>query len=189
MGEIITTERPEWTDSEARRRMRNYFSFLKARGADERLIRHARVAYEVGLIIATALREVGIQVDTQILIPSLIVHHAGKIIHPDELTSEGSNHLEAGWRLLIESNVDEKVARACRSHERWDEMECSIEELIVALADALWKGERIPELEKMFIDRIWSLRGGDYWDTFLRLDTLFESIAEEGSKRLLENST
>lgn len=164
------------------------FSFLRERGADGRLIRHARVVCEVGLIIATTLREVGIQVDTQILIPSLILHDAGKIIHPDELTGEGSEHLEAGWRLLIENNVDEKIARTCISHERWDEMECSIEELIVALADALWKGERIPELEKMFIDRIWSLRGGDYWDTFLRLDTLFESIAEEGSKRLLENS-
>lgn len=150
--------------------MNPYIQLLKDNGADKKLIKHAELVYEVGERILNKLIEKNIPVDTEVVVGSLILHDAGKIIHPEELTAEGKAHLEAGFKLLMESNIDERIAKSCISHEKWNEMECSIEELVVALADTLWKGERIPQLERIFIDKIWPFTNTEYWTFFLELD-------------------
>lgn len=63
-------------------------------------------------------------------------------------------------------------------------MPVSLEELLVALADKLWKGVRKRDLEERVIDRVAAALGTDRWNVFLELDTLFEEIAADGSKRL-----
>ena len=63
-------------------------------------------------------------------------------------------------------------------------MQVSLEELVVALADKLWKGVRKADLEERVADAVASALGGDRWDLFVELDTLFEEIASEGALRL-----
>ena len=63
-------------------------------------------------------------------------------------------------------------------------MECSIEELIIALADKLWKGKREVDLETAVIERISKLTNQDFWQLFIELDSCFENIASEGEERL-----
>lgn len=63
-------------------------------------------------------------------------------------------------------------------------MECSLEELIVALADKLWKGKREIDLEKIVIERISKLINRDFWELFIELDSHFEIIASLGEERL-----
>jgi hypothetical protein len=42
--------------------------------------------------------------------------------------------------------------RCCRSYEPWSLMDCAFEELMVALADNLWKGKRNTDLENIVVD-------------------------------------
>ena len=62
--------------------------------------------------------------------------------------------------------------------------ELLFEELLIALADHLWKGKRNEELEKRVITGVENLSGRDKWEMFVELDSHFESIAAGGSDRL-----
>ncbi|MEP7050428.1 MAG: phosphohydrolase, partial [Pseudomonadota bacterium] len=67
---------------------------------------------------------------------------------------------------------------------RWPTMTVSIEELLVALSDKLWKGVRKSDLEQRVIDEIASTLQRDRWDLFVELDGIFEDIAADGADRL-----
>ena len=83
--------------------------------------------------------------------------------------------------------MDPALARCCLSHARWAEMRCSLEELVVALADTLWKGKRDAELERQVVQAIGQRAGRDFWDVFIDLDTCFEGIAADGAGRLVRS--
>jgi hypothetical protein len=64
-----------------------------------------------------------------------------------------------------------------------------LEELLVALADKLWKGVRLADLETTVIDAVVARCGGERWDVFLRLDACFEAIADGAEERLLKSES
>jgi hypothetical protein len=68
-------------------------------------------------------------------------------------------------------------------------MTCAFEELIVALADNLWKGKRHPELEHRVMTEIAALSQQDYWEVFVDWDSEFERIAATGDARLARSQT
>jgi hypothetical protein len=68
-------------------------------------------------------------------------------------------------------------------------MPCSLEELIVALADTLWKGKRNATLEKRAIEAVSERLGQSFWNLFIELDNSFESVAAGGATRLLRSRT
>ena len=74
--------------------------------------------------------------------------NGGKIIHVDEMSGPGHRHELAGERLLIAQGISEKVARFCVTHAAWDDSDRTVEDLLVALADKLWKGKREEGLER-----------------------------------------
>jgi hypothetical protein len=104
----------------------------------------------------------------------VILHDAGKILHPAELDGGGNAHEPAGERRLVEQGVSVERARICISHARWAEMLVTPEELLVAPADKLWKGVRNAVLEERVVDRVVASLHRDRWATFVELDTLFE---------------
>jgi hypothetical protein len=63
-------------------------------------------------------------------------------------------------------------------------MSVSLEELLVALADKLWKGVRNAQLEERVINEAAKALNRDRWDLFVQLDSLFEDIAADGAARL-----
>lgn len=132
----------------------------------------------------TRLSDLGVSLDANFVRVGIVLHDAGKILHPAELDAAGADHEPAGQRLLLENGVSPSLARVCLSHARWASMEVSLEELLVALADKLWKGVRKQELEQLVIDTVAEALQKDRWDLFLRLDTTFEDIAAEGTARL-----
>jgi hypothetical protein len=67
-------------------------------------------------------------------------------------------------------------------------MTCSLEELLVALADALWKGVRRPELEQKVVAAVALRLGLEPWSIFVPLDTCFEKIADGGMDRLARST-
>jgi hypothetical protein len=157
---------------------------LRRLGAPPRLLTHVCLVGEVAEGILAQLARIGVYPDASLVGLGVAVHDAGKILYPSELDGGGSEHEPAGERLLLDHGVDPKVARCCMSHARWHEMDCSMEELLVALADKLWKGARNAELERRVIEAVATKLGKDMWEVFVELDTCFEEIAAGGAERL-----
>ena len=63
-------------------------------------------------------------------------------------------------------------------------MSVSLEELLVALSDKLWKGVRNAQLEERVINEAAKALHQEPWDLFVELDSLFEDIAADGAGRL-----
>lgn len=159
-------------------------ALLVALGAPSRLVTHAALVGEAADGVLAVVASVGVGVDAALVRAGAALHDAGKAAHPTELDGPGSRHEEEGERLLRARGVDAKVARICRSHAQWATMDCSLEELLVALSDKLWKGVRVGALEEAVIDAVAKRSGRSRWELFTALDDGFEAIAAGGDERL-----
>lgn len=163
------------------------YELLKQLGASPKLIRHVRLVGEAADLLLYKIEQIGIKVDARFVRLGVALHDAGKIIYVEELTNKGNKHEAEGESLLIKSGVEPSLARCCLSHAQWEVMECSLEELLVALSDKLWKGKREAKLEEEVINRLSKLIGKDYWRLFIELDNHFEMIASSGEERLAKS--
>lgn len=160
------------------------YRLLHALGASQRLLTHLKLVGEAAELLITALRELGLSFDAQLVELGAAVHDAGKMLHPAELDQAGALHEPAGESLLLAHGAEPRVARCCVSHAQWRDPTVSLEERIVALADKLWKGKREVELEALVISAVTQGLALDHWSVFLALDNAFEKIAADGPDRL-----
>jgi HD domain len=165
------------------------YQLLKVLGATPRLVQHLKLVGEAAELLIMQLQKRNIPFDPNYVRLGVAVHDAGKILHPIELREPGNQHEASGETLLLTHGIDPKIARCCRSHAQWSKMPCAFEELIVTLADNLWKGKRNPELENRVITEIAGLLQQDYWNLFVDLDSAFEQIAATGDDRLTRSQT
>lgn len=165
------------------------YALYETLGAPNRLIEHVKYVGAVADELARELKEIGVTLDENLVRLGAASHDAGKIIYKNELEEPGSFHELAGEKLLLENNVSSVVARFCRSHAQYESMETSYEELLVALADKLWKGTREEALELKIVDLTAIQLGQERWDLFEKLDAIFEDIAAEGDRRLASTMT
>ena len=145
---------------------------------------HVRLVGEAADLLIQKCNELNILIDENLIRIGVAIHDIGKIVHVNEMTGVGSEHEPEGEKILLSKGIDPKIARCCLSHAQWKNMECSLEELLIALSDKLWKGKRVQELELQVIDRVSELLGKGRWAVFEELDTQFEHIASGGHERL-----
>jgi hypothetical protein len=157
---------------------------LASLGAPKRLLRHVELVGEAAERLLVAINDVGAPLNADLVRIGVVLHDAGKILHPEELDQPGAKHEPDGESLLLAHGVTPEVSRICLSHARWETMPVTLEELLVALADKLWKGVRKPMLEERVIDLVAASIGKSQWDIFVDLDTCFEAIAADGADRL-----
>jgi hypothetical protein len=169
--------------------VREAYDLLARLGAPPRLLAHARLVAEAAELLVAELQRRHVPIDAEFVGVAAVLHDAGKILHPEELQDSGSQHEAAGARLLLGAGVAPALARCCLSHAQWEGMACSLEELLVALADHLWKGKRNAELERRVIEGIAGRTGQAFWALFVELDGCFEAIAADGTGRLLRSQT
>lgn len=163
------------------------YIFLEKLGASSTLVIHVKLVAEAAELLITKLRSLDIGFDISFVRLGVAFHDAGKILHPEELQVKGIKHEAAGEQLLITNGIDAALARCCRSHGQWRTMECTLEELLVALADTLWKGKRSQDLENLVVKRLSKQHSRDYWELFMEMDACFEKIAEDGYSRLIRS--
>lgn len=154
-------------------------------GPPPRLMRHVELVMEAAELILDKLLHLEIDsIRDDRVRAGVILHDAGKILHPDEIDEPGNLHERAGYDL-VSREIDISLARHCLTHAQWRHMSCSAEELIVALSDSLWKGRRWQDLEEVVIRLMGDACGDDKrWAVHMQLDTLFEEIAAGGHDRL-----
>ncbi len=153
-------------------------------GAPPRLRRHAELVGEAADALLLGFARLEIPLDADYVRVGVVLHDVGKAIHRAELDAPGHAHEPAGEQLLLERGVTPDVARICRSHSQWRELAETLEELVIALADKLWKGARLTELEELVIDRAAAAIHKDRWALFTELDALFEGVAAAAESRL-----
>jgi HD domain len=163
------------------------YTMLQRLGASHQLICHVKLVGEAAEGLLAKLQQLQMPVDECFVRLGVAFHDAGKILHSEELVAKGTHHEAAGEQLLIANGVDPSLARCCRSHGQWQTMDCCFEELLVALADALWKGKRDVLLEGEVVQRIATLGQKEYWALFVEMDSCFEAIAADGHSRLLRS--
>jgi len=157
---------------------------LSELGATPRLLHHAQTVSDTAVLLVTSLQSMDVNCDARSVEVGAVLHDAGKIQHPDELSEPGRMHEQAGETLLLSKGIQPELARFCISHSEWSQPNTSLEERLVALADKLWKGKREADLELLVIDEIARKLGTSRWDVFDVLDTAFEDIAASGAERL-----
>jgi hypothetical protein len=157
---------------------------LQSLGAPRHLLQHVDLVGEAADLLLLALRANQIEVNEQFVLVGVVIHDVGKIVHPAEMTAPGNSHEPTGEQMLLAAGAPAEIARVCLSHARWSQMPATLEELIIALADKLWKGVRVSELENMVITECATRSNKDYWQLFVGLDSSFERIADRGPDRL-----
>jgi hypothetical protein len=93
-------------------------------------------------------------------------------------------HELAGYELLLSYGVQEGFARFTRTHSSWHEDGIGIDDLLVSLADKVWKAKRVRDLEQLVTDRLAVASGEAPWQAFLALDDQLQRISEDADRRL-----
>lgn len=159
-------------------------ALLSRLGASPWLVRHHELVLEAAVALCDELARHGVPLDRSFVLAGAALHDAGKIVHPEEQHAPGHEHEAAGQVLLGEAGVSPQLARVCVTHASWDAPDRTLEDLVVALADKLWKGKRVDDLERLVVARVARSVGRSEWDVFAALDATFEAVAAAGPDRL-----
>jgi len=112
------------------------------------------------------------------------LHDVGKIRHPTEMSVPGNAHEREGEAMLLGRGVAPAVARFCWTHAAWSHPEATLEDLLVATADKLWRGKREAELEQLLVSSIAATTRTPAWEAFSRADEIFSQVAADGDDRV-----
>ena len=155
---------------------------LRDLAAPPRLAAHLRLVHDVAWSLTDALgrRRPALDFDTMAVLFGAATHDIGKVQHVEELSGPGSAHEPAGERLLLRYGVPGYLARFADSHGSWDAPDRTLDDLLVSLADQVWKGTRVPDLERRVIDYL----GGAPWEAFAELDDLVQGLAATADQRM-----
>ena len=153
--------------------------------APPRLVVHLQLVHEAAGKIVSGLKKEfpGLVLDEPAILFGAATHDLGKTLHPEELWASGEKHQEDGPALLISKGVDPRLARFALTHSQWyDTM--GVEDFVVALADKVWKGRGLPDLEAVLAKVIAGQTGLPEWQVFSQLDEILGEIAEGADERL-----
>jgi hypothetical protein len=150
-----------------------------------RLVVHLQLVHEAAGKIVLGLKKAfpGLVLDEPAILFGAATHDLGKTIHPEELVASGKKHEEDGPALLVSKGIDPRLARFALTHSQWDDR-MSVEDFVVAMADAVWKGSRSPDLENVLAKVIAGQTGLPEWQVFIQLDEILGEIAEGADERL-----
>jgi hypothetical protein len=149
------------------------------------LVVHLQLVHEAARKIVSGLKKEfpGLVLDEPAILFGAATHDLGKTLHPEELRASGEKHQEDGPGLLVSKGVDPRLARFALTHSQWDET-MAIEDFVVALADKVWKGRGLPDLEAVLAKKIAGQTGLQEWQVFSQLDDILGGIAEGADERL-----
>ncbi|ANZ43063.1 phosphohydrolase [Lentzea guizhouensis] len=153
--------------------------------AQPRLVAHLRAVHDVAcqLVDWVTRHHPTATFDREAVLFGAATHDIGKVEHPAELSGPGSAHEPAGHALLRHHGVPERLARFAGTHGSWSSA-TTFEELLVSLADKVWKAKRVEDLEHLVTTHLATVGGREPWDVFLALDDELDRIAARADERL-----
>ncbi|MFI7498391.1 HDIG domain-containing metalloprotein [Streptomyces sp. NPDC049687] len=183
---LLSIARDETSDPALRPLPGEVAELLADIGAPPRLVAHLRAVHEVAaqLVEWVGAHCPGLAVDRDAVLFGAATHDVGKVVHPGELSGPGAQHEEAGLELLLARGVAPERARFARSHASWHAPGVGVDDLLVSLADKVWKNKRVADLEDLVVAELSRAAGRPLWEEFLALDELLTSVGEGADRRL-----
>ncbi|MDV9168825.1 HD domain-containing protein [Streptomyces sp. W16] len=164
---------------------------LSELGSPPRLAAHLRAVHDVAhRLVDWAERHCpALSLDREAVLFGAATHDVGKTVHVSELSGPGAAHEEAGRTLLLGHGVDPELARFAATHASWAQPQVGLEDLLVSLADKVWKNKRVPELEDLVVARLTAATGRAAWEEFMALDEILTRIGDGADERLAFQSS
>jgi hypothetical protein len=153
--------------------------------APPRLVAHHSLVHNVAAKLVNNLwrRWPSLPFHRETVLLGTALHDIGKTLHPDELVRPGRRHELAGEQLLLRLGAAAEVARFARTHGLPADG-LPLEDLVVQLADGIWRGSRNERLEAVVIDCLGRHNGLPQYQNFLVLDAILTDLAEDTAARL-----
>jgi hypothetical protein len=164
---------------------------LRELDAPPRLVAHLRAVHDVAyrLVEWVGLRHPALPFDRDAVLFGAATHDIGKTAHVGELSGPGSAHEDAGRDLLLAHGIPPHLARFAATHATWTLPDTAVEDLLVSVADKIWKNRRVPDLEDLVVRRLAEASGRTVWEEFLDFDDLLTSVGEGAEARLAFQSS
>ncbi|MFE2021449.1 phosphohydrolase [Streptomyces sp. NPDC059499] len=161
-------------------------ALLSELGSPPRLAAHLRAVHDVAHQLVDWLEQhyPAVIFDREAVLFGAATHDVGKTVHLDELSGPGSAHEEAGQALLIGHGISPELARFAATHAAWVDARGGLDDLLVSLADKIWKNKRVPDLEDLVVARLARATGRAVWEEFLALDGILARIGDAADERL-----
>lgn len=86
--------------------------------------------------------------------------------------------------MLLFRGIAPGPARVAGIHASWTLPDIGVEDLLVSVADKIWKNKRVPDLEDRLVRRITEGSGRPMWEEFLELDDFLTEAGEAADARL-----
>lgn len=156
--------------------------------ASPRLVAHLTLVYNTSLQLTQKIDEYWptLVYDREAVHLGAATHDVGKIVYKNELNGPGNQHEEVGPGFLQQQGFPEKYIRFARTHARWNqESAILLEDVLVAFADTIWRGERNELLEKELVKQIAQRCHEASWSVYMKLDDIATEIAKDAPERLL----
>ena len=160
---------------------------LRALQAPPALVHHHELVVETAneLCAGVLTRFPQLSLDIELVLCGAALHDVGKVRVPEGLKQSEETQESAGEALLLTLGVPPEVAACCSARSRVSERS-SLELLLVALADALWKGSRDKLLEQAFADRLCAQLSVAAPEVWVAVNDLMQRTASHGPRRLAE---
>lgn len=154
--------------------------------APPRLVAHLTLVHDVASRFTSALRKrwPRLSFDAEAVVFGAALHDVGKAVVREELSQPGDRHEALGEQLLLSRGVPAHLARFARTHALAEREGLALEDLLVTLADTVWKGKRDEPLEQEVCRRVATACGQAPWEVFLALDEVLERLARDADERL-----
>ncbi|MER5860929.1 HD domain-containing protein [Streptomyces sp. NPDC059688] len=161
-------------------------ALLASADAPPRLVAHLRAVHDVAAQLVAWVRHrcPRLEFDAEAVLFGAATHDIGKALHPAELSGPGALHEAAGRELLLTHGVPAHLARFAGTHASWTAPGIGVEDLLVSLADKVWKNKRVAELEDLVMARLAAVDGRTPWEWFLELDETLTDLGEGADRRL-----
>ncbi|WP_405736388.1 HD domain-containing protein [Streptomyces sp. NBC_01537] len=159
---------------------------LSELGSPPRLAAHLRAVHDVAYQLVEWVERYypAVIFDREAVLFGAATHDVGKTVHLAELAGPGAAHEEAGQALLLGHGISPELARFAATHASWMDERVGLDDLLVSLADKIWKNKRVPDLEDLVVARLAEATGRAAWEEFIALDGVLAGIGDAADERL-----